>query len=85
MYFMDKRYQEAQEYYEKAYKELPWTQKYFGNKQLKNLIRLGIANSLYGQNQRQSAQELFAKLLKDAETDEEKELLRSQFVPNMQK
>ena len=67
----------------RAYGELPWTQKYIGSKQLKNVIRLGIANSMYGQYHRQSAQELFEKLLKDADTESEKQLLRSQYVPNM--
>ena len=85
MYFNAGRYEEAQEYYEKAYAELPWTQKYVGSAQLRNMIRLGIANSLYGQGQRYTADALFADVLDDAKTDSERQRLQSQYVPNVAK
>jgi predicted negative regulator of RcsB-dependent stress response len=84
MYFMAKRYADAQTYFEKAYKELPWTQKYLGSPQLKNLIRLAIANSLYGQGHKRAAEDLINEVLEDAETYAEKERIRSQFAPNVE-
>ena len=72
MYFMGHRYGDALVYYQKAYDELPWMQKYIGSKQLKNVIRLGMANSLYRRGDRQAADELFEEVLEDAESDDEK-------------
>lgn len=83
IYYNGKRYKDAQGFYEKAYDDLPMIQKYFGAAQVGNLIRLGIANSLYAQGQTQPAQDLLAEILDDADSDAERDSLRAQFVPNV--
>ena len=83
IFYNGKRYKDAQGLYQKAYDDLPMIQKYFGAAQIGNLIRLGIANSLYAQGQTQPAQELLAEILDDADSDAERENLRAQFIPNV--
>lgn len=83
LYFVNKEYKSAQSYYEKAYDELSLLQKYWGTNSMKNMIRLGVANAMYGQNEKAKAQDLVDRILADAKTDEEKSFIKSQYAGNI--
>jgi tetratricopeptide (TPR) repeat protein len=83
MYLLKKKYALAQSNYEKAYDELSLVQKYVGNKSIKNIIRLGIANAMYGQNNKSEARKLLEKILSDAKSDTERSLIRAQYAGNI--
>jgi len=84
VYLRNENYPQAQLYYDKAYDELSWWQTYFGDKSMKNQIRLGSANALYGQNKKIEAQKLFKKILADIKTDAEKSFVESQYAGNIE-
>lgn len=81
-YFTNKRYIESEKYYEKAYDELGIFQKHFFGQQLVNIINLGKANSLYQQGKINKADEIFIEIIKDCETEEEKQRIKNQFMGN---
>jgi len=83
MYYQNKRYKLAESYYKKAYGNLSFLQKSLGDRSMKNSIRLGIANAMYGQNEKPKAQELFDEILADVKTDDEKAFIKSQYVGNI--
>lgn len=77
IYFNNKKYSKAQEYYEHAYAELPFMQKHIGSSNFGNTIRIGIANSLHGQKEDAAAKEIFEEVLGSTETDAEEDYIRS--------
>ncbi len=82
MYLVNKKYSLAQIYYEKAYEELSLLQKHLGSKQMKSMIRLGIANAMFGDNKTAQAQLLLLEILEDVKTDAEKNFIKSQYAGN---
>jgi hypothetical protein len=82
MYFNAKKYQEAQWWYEAAYKSIPFTQKHFGDQRVRNLVRLGIANSLHGQGKIAEANQVMNETLNDADDYDEKQSLLVQYAGN---
>jgi len=83
MYYQNKNYPLAERYYKDAYGKLSLLQKYWGDNSMKNMIRLGIANALHGQNKKAEAQNLIGEILADAETDYEKSFIKSQYAGNI--
>jgi hypothetical protein len=82
MYLINKKYPLAQIYYEKAYDELSMLQKHWGSKQMKSMIRLGIANAMFGDNKKAQAKLLLLEILEDVKTDAEKKFIKSQYAGN---
>lgn len=80
MYFLAKMYENSQWWYEAAYKAIPLTSKYFGDAQVRNLVRMGVANSLYFQNKTPEAYEEVGDILNKAGSSEEKLTLLSQYA-----
>ncbi len=82
-YFINKKYVQAKNYYKKAYKELGIIQHTF-NKQVKHTIQLGIANSLYAQKKKVSADSTYQNILDDISKDnlDEKNLITTQYLGN---
>lgn len=68
-YFQNQRYVKAKQYYEKAYDELGFLQKHLFGKQLKHTVQLGIANSLYAQNKKESANTVYKSIIEDMYKD----------------
>lgn len=83
MYLINKKYPLAQIYYEKAYDELSMLQKHWGGKHMKSMIRLGIANAMFGDNKPAQAQQLLSEILRDVKTDAEKKFIKSQYAGNI--
>jgi len=81
-YFLNKRYVKAAQYYQKADEELGLLQKYFFGKQLRHVIQLGIANSLYMQNKTEDANEEFKNIIEDIDEDniDEKTTIKEQYL-----
>ncbi len=79
IYFNNKRYSKAKEYYEKANNELNLFQTYF-SKSLKNTVQLGVANSLYQDSKTEEANKVYNKLLEDISDAEEKEMIIQQYL-----
>lgn len=73
IYFNNKRYPKATEYFRKAYDDLNIIQTYFSDS-LKNLIKLGIANSLYLDGKVESSKKEYNDILSDIDEDNESEL-----------
>jgi hypothetical protein len=83
LYFINERYSKAEEYYRKAYDELGILQKNFFGKELKHVVELGIANSLYKQGKVSSAKEMFDDILNDIDSEEnstEVNRIRDQYI-----
>lgn len=83
-YFTNKRYVKAKQYYEKAYDELGFLQKHFFGKQLRHIIQLGIANSLYAQNKKISAYHKYKDILEDIDEEDtnERNNIEQQYLGN---
>ena len=82
-YFIHERYAEAEKYYRLAYKEVPFLTKhfdYFGKKRIRPIVELGIANSLHGQGRVGDADSIVERLIKDSDSEEERDALRMQYV-----
>jgi len=79
IYFNNKRYSKAKEYYEKSYNELNLFQTYFSNS-LKHTVQLGISNSLYMDGKTESAFELYNKVISEIDNEEEKHRIMSQYL-----
>lgn len=75
-YFNNHRYVKAQEYYQKAYDELGFLQRHFFGKELRHIIQLGIANSLYAQKKVDRANEIYNDILADIDEENMDELKR---------
>jgi tetratricopeptide (TPR) repeat protein len=83
MYLVNKKYSLAQIYYEKAYDELSPLEKHWGSNYMKNIIRLGIANSMFGDSKKAQAQQLLEEILKGVKNDEEKKYIKKQYAGNI--
>jgi len=83
-YFTNQRYVKAKQYYEKAYTELGFLQKHFFGKQLKHTIQSGMANSLYAQNKKVSADAVYKEIIEDIdkENSNEREKIMQQYLGN---
>lgn len=81
IYFNNKRYSEAKNYYEKAKDELNIYQTYFA-KPLKHVVQLGIANSLYQESKSEEANKVYNELMKDIKEEQEQEKIKSQYLGN---
>ena len=82
-YFIHERYAEAEKYYRLAYKEVPFLTKhfdYFGKKGIRPTVELGVANSLHGQGKVKDADAIVERLIKDSDSEEEREAIRMQYV-----
>jgi tetratricopeptide (TPR) repeat protein len=82
MHFLAGKYDEAQRWYESAYESIPFIQERFGARPIRNLVRLGIANSLYAQGKTVEAEALMNEILDDADGYEQKQALLVQYVGN---
>jgi len=82
MHFLAGKYDEAQRWYESAYDAIPFIQERVGSKRVRNLVRLGIANSLHAQRETVAADSLMNEILDDAADDDEREMLKVQYVGN---
>lgn len=80
LYFRSEKYDEAEAWFDDAYREVPLTQKYLGNQQVANSVRLGKANSLHLQGNNTDADQLMNEILDDAGSFEEKMNLLVQYV-----
>lgn len=83
MYLLGKKYGLAQTYFESALSELSFLQMHLGNKSMKSMIRLGIANAMYHQNKEAEAIKLVGEILMETNNDAESSFIRSQFVGYM--
>lgn len=81
IYFNNKRYSEAKNYYEKSNDELNIYQTYF-SKSLKHTVQLAIANSLYQDLKIEEADKLYTKIIKDIKEEQEQEMIKSQYLGN---
>jgi len=83
-YFNNKRYVKAKQYYTEALNELAFLQKHFFGKQLKHTIQLGIANSLYSQNKKTSADSIYKKIIDNIDEKNTNELsnIKQQYLGN---
>lgn len=79
VYFNNKRYSKAKEYYEKANNELNLFQTYF-SKSLKYTVQLGIANSLYQDSKIEEANKIYKELIEDISDEKEKEMIVQQYL-----
>ena len=82
-YFIHQRFVEAETYYRRAYKEMPRLTRhfdYFGRRDIRTPVELGIANSLYGQGKIEEADKIVDGLLKRVDTEEEKQVIRRQYL-----
>ncbi len=81
-YFNNKQYIKAEKYYKKTYNELGLLQKHFFGKQLKHIVQLGIANSLFSQNMRNSANEIYIEIINDIDKENKEEMkqIREQYL-----
>ena len=80
LYFNAGDFERAQWWYEAAYDSMPFTQKHFGDQRVRNLVRLGTANSLHGQGKTAEADEVMNEILDDAEDLEERKSLLVQYA-----
>ena len=80
LYLINKRYDMARQYYEMAIQEMSWTQKYIGNKQMLNLIKLGVANSMFGKGEEFKSRELFNEIIKSCDNENQKKFFRSHYA-----
>lgn len=80
LYLINKRYDMARHYYEMAIQEMSWTQKYIGNKQMLNLVKLGVANSMFGKGEEFKSRELFNEIIKSCDNENQKKFFRSQYA-----
>lgn len=81
IYFNNKRYAEAKNYYEKANDKLNIVQTYF-SKSLKHTIQLTIANSLYQESKIEEADKIYNQLMKDVKEEQEQEMIKAQYSGN---
>jgi hypothetical protein len=79
-YFINKQYDYAQMYFDKAYDELSVFQKYLFSKQLGRSIRLSIANSVYRQGNTATANALYDSVIDDVESEEERNATANQYL-----
>lgn len=79
IYFNNKRYAKAKNYYEKAYKELNMFQTYFSNS-LKHTVMLGIANTLYQDSKTTEATKVYNKLMNDIDDADERNMIKAQYL-----
>jgi tetratricopeptide (TPR) repeat protein len=79
MYFYNKRYSKAKEYYEKANDELNLFQTYFSNS-LKHIVQLGIANSLYSDSKIEDAEKRYNEIIDNIDNEEEKARIKGQYL-----
>ena len=70
--FVNHRYVKAQQYYEKAVGDLGFLQKHFFGKRLKHTIQLGVANALYAQNKKVSANSMHQSIIEDIDEDNDR-------------
>lgn len=84
LYFINKRYAKAQQYFEKAKDDLGFLQKHFFGKQLKHTIELSIANSMYKQGKFSLASNVYNNILEDIDDDgyEEAIQIKDQYLGN---
>lgn len=80
LYLLDAKYAQAKFYYELALDKTSMLQKYFGNKQMTNMIKLGIANAMYGLNKKKKADEMFLKIINESENAGEVEFFKNQYL-----
>ena len=76
IYFVNKKYAQANEYFQKAYDELGFLQKKFFGKELKHTINLAIANSLYSDGKKIEADKVYALIIGDIDEKESGEELK---------
>jgi tetratricopeptide (TPR) repeat protein len=70
IYFVNKKYDKAKEFYEKSLDELGFLQKKFFGKDLKHSIQLAIANSLYKSGKIIKAAKVYSEIIADIDEDE---------------
>ncbi len=80
MYLLRKNYSMAEASYRRAYDDLSLLQKHFGDSSIRHTIRLGIANSAYGQGEKSRADKIVDEIIADLKTDEERAHVRSQYA-----
>lgn len=83
LYLLNKKYAHAKFYYELALDKTSMLQKYFGNKQMTNMIKLGIANAMYGQNNKKNADEMFLKIINESENAGEIDFFKNQYAGSL--
>lgn len=81
-YFLNERYVNSQVFYEYAYDSLGFMQKHFFGKKLRNIIKLGVANSLYQQNKIRQSKKIYNDIIDGVSDRQEKESLQSQYIGN---
>ncbi len=70
VYFSNKKYTKAKEYYQKSFDELGLLQKNFFGKQLKHTIELAIANSLYSNEKKIKADKVYYRIIDDIDEED---------------
>lgn len=73
-YFVNRRYVKAQQYYQKAFDGLSLMEKYYPSNELKHIVQLGIANSLYKQKKTQASDNMYQSIVDDIDEEDLKEL-----------
>jgi hypothetical protein len=79
-YFINKKYHDAEIYYQKAYEELNIIQKYIFGKELRNTIKLSIANSVYKQGFTSTSYEIYSSILDDIDSEEGRNHITKQYL-----
>lgn len=80
-YFLNERYINAVKYYEKAYMELGFIQKYISSaNEIENKIKLSLINAMYKKGDETKAVELFYKMLEDIKDSKKRDEMLSIFI-----
>jgi hypothetical protein len=79
-YFVNKKYDDAEIYYQKAYEKLDIIQKYILGKEFRNTIKLFIANSVYKQGFTSKSYEIYSGILDDTDSEAERNIITEQYL-----
>lgn len=83
LYLLNANYPQAEFYFKLALDKTSMLQKYFGKNQMSNMIKLGIANAVYGQNKMKKADEMFIKIIAESENAGEIDFFRNQYAGSL--
>jgi hypothetical protein len=70
IYYLNEDYDNSKKFYKKAENEIGFLNNFFGSKQLKNQIRLGIANCYYQSNDYKEANKIYNDIVEGLNPDE---------------
>lgn len=79
-YYTNERYDEAEVFFRKALKDIGMIQRFFGDSEIRLVIEMAIANTLFMQGNIEVANEAYLKILKNAESFDALRELQSQYL-----